>query len=134
MRHASYLTSTKASSVNQKEKNSTNIFNKCAANGAVFDRYQCSLRLLGCYPAQDWYSAYGSSDRCYPKHLFTQIELLCWKTTKSVEQKVQNLITDSTVLLITPDVITHCVRIRRDKKSRCLMQSLQLLHWRTTWF
>ena len=50
--------------------------------------------------------------------VITQIELLCWKTTKSVEQKVQNLITDSTVLLITPDVITHCVRIRRDKKIK----------------
>lgn len=50
--------------------------------------------------------------------VITQIELLCWKTTKPVEQKVQNLIADSTVLLITPDVITHCVRIRRDKKIK----------------
>ena len=49
--------------------------------------------------------------------VITQIELLCWKTAVK-EQRVKDFITDSDVLDITPDVIMHCVNIRRDKKVK----------------
>jgi len=50
--------------------------------------------------------------------VITQIELLCWKTDAVKEQRVKDFITDSEVLDITPDVIMHCVNIRRDKKVK----------------
>ena len=50
--------------------------------------------------------------------VITQIELLCWKTDKATELKVENFITDSIVLDITPDVIIHCVSILKHKKIR----------------
>ena len=50
--------------------------------------------------------------------VITQIELLCWKTESHKEQVVKDFITDSEVLNITHDVISHCVNIRRDKKIK----------------
>jgi predicted nucleic acid-binding protein len=50
--------------------------------------------------------------------VITQIELLCWKTDAVKEQRVKDFITDSEVLDITPNVIIHCVNIRRDKKIK----------------
>jgi predicted nucleic acid-binding protein len=50
--------------------------------------------------------------------VITQIELLCWNTDNETEQSVKNFITDSLVLEITPDVITHCVSLRRNKKIK----------------
>jgi predicted nucleic acid-binding protein len=50
--------------------------------------------------------------------VITQIELLCWKTDIGKEQAVKEFVTDSEVLDITPDVISHCVNIRRDKKIK----------------
>ena len=50
--------------------------------------------------------------------IITQIELLCRKTDDDKEQRVKDFITDSEVLDITPDVIMHCVNIRRDKKVK----------------
>jgi len=50
--------------------------------------------------------------------VITQIELLCWKTDTVKEQRVKDFIIDSEVLDITPDVIIHCVNIRRDKKVK----------------
>ena len=50
--------------------------------------------------------------------VITQIELLCWKTDASKELSVKDFITDSEVLDITLDVITHCVNIRRNKKIK----------------
>lgn len=50
--------------------------------------------------------------------VITQIELLCWKTEASVEQKVNEFIADSIVLNISPDVITQCVRLRKGKKIK----------------
>jgi predicted nucleic acid-binding protein len=50
--------------------------------------------------------------------VITQIELLCWKTEAHKEQAVKDFINDSEILDITPDVISHCVNIRRDKKIR----------------
>jgi len=50
--------------------------------------------------------------------VITQIELLCWKTDQNTEKRVKDFITDSDVLDITPDVIMHCVNIRRDKKVK----------------
>ncbi len=50
--------------------------------------------------------------------VITQIELLCLKTEAHKEQAVKDFITDSEVLDITPDVIMHCVNIRRNKKIK----------------
>lgn len=50
--------------------------------------------------------------------LITQIELLCWKTDIAKEKAVKDFITDSEVLDITPDVVSHCVNIRREKKIK----------------
>ena len=50
--------------------------------------------------------------------VITQIELLCWKTDSITEQKVKDFISDSVVLEITPDVITHCVELRKGKKIK----------------
>lgn len=50
--------------------------------------------------------------------VITQIELLCWKTTPFTEQKVHEFIAESTILNISPDVIKHCVTLRKSKKSK----------------
>jgi predicted nucleic acid-binding protein len=50
--------------------------------------------------------------------VITQIELLCWKTDTLTEQKVKEFIADSTLMSISPDVITHCVLIRKGKKTK----------------
>lgn len=50
--------------------------------------------------------------------VITQIELLCWKTDIANEQRVKDFISDSDILDITPDVILHCVNIRRNKKIK----------------
>lgn len=50
--------------------------------------------------------------------VITQIELLCWKTDSMTEQKVKDFISDSVVLDITPDVINHCVDLRKGKKIK----------------
>lgn len=47
-----------------------------------------------------------------------QIELLCWKTDVSKEQSIKDFISESEILEITPDVIQHCVEIRRNKKIK----------------
>ena len=50
--------------------------------------------------------------------IITQIELLCWNTNELIEQNVKAFIGDSLVLEITPDVVTHCVLLRRAKKIK----------------
>jgi predicted nucleic acid-binding protein len=50
--------------------------------------------------------------------VISQIELLCWKTNAAKEQRVKEFIADSTIFDITPDVISHCVNIRRNKKVK----------------
>ncbi|HPM02513.1 MAG TPA: type II toxin-antitoxin system VapC family toxin [Candidatus Cloacimonadota bacterium] len=50
--------------------------------------------------------------------VISQIELLCWKTDAFKEQRVKDFIADSTIFDITPDVITYCVNIRRNKKVK----------------
>lgn len=50
--------------------------------------------------------------------VISQIELLCWKTDAAKEQRVKGFIADSTIFDIAPDVITHCVNIRRNKKVK----------------
>jgi len=50
--------------------------------------------------------------------VITQIELLCWKTDITKEQSVKDFISDSMVLDISPEVIMHCVNIRRNKKIK----------------
>lgn len=50
--------------------------------------------------------------------VITQIELLCWKTNQALYSHVQEFTYDSTVLPITPNVVAHCVRIRRQKRTK----------------
>jgi len=50
--------------------------------------------------------------------VITQIELLCWKTDAVKEQAVKDFISDSVVFDITPNVISYCVNIRREKKIK----------------
>jgi predicted nucleic acid-binding protein len=50
--------------------------------------------------------------------VITKIELLCWKKDAATEQKVKDFINDNIVLDITPDVINHCVNIRKGKKIK----------------
>ena len=48
--------------------------------------------------------------------VITQIELLCWKTEITTEQKVKDFLSESEILGITPDVINHCGNLRKEKK------------------
>lgn len=50
--------------------------------------------------------------------VITQIELLCWKTNPATEKNVESFIADSNILDISPDVIRHCVNIRKGKKIK----------------
>ena len=50
--------------------------------------------------------------------VITQIELLCWDTDIVTEQNVRNFIADSVILDINPDVINHCVALRKNKKIK----------------
>lgn len=50
--------------------------------------------------------------------IITQIELLCWNTDAVTTQNVKNFIDDCNALDITPDVITHCVALRKNKKIK----------------
>jgi predicted nucleic acid-binding protein len=50
--------------------------------------------------------------------VITQIELLCWKTNPENLQKVQDFIAASVILGISPEVINHCVTIRKSKKIK----------------
>lgn len=50
--------------------------------------------------------------------IITQIELLCWDTDDATLQNVRGFIADSLVLDINPDVIVHCVAIRKGKKLK----------------
>ena len=50
--------------------------------------------------------------------IISQIELLCWKTDAAKEQQVEDFIADSVIFNITPNVLAHCVNIRRNKKTK----------------
>lgn len=50
--------------------------------------------------------------------VITQIELLCWQTSQEIRNKVKAFTHDSTVLSITPDIVTHCVLVRTQKKAK----------------
>ena len=50
--------------------------------------------------------------------VITQIELLCWKTTSLVERKTKEFVNESTVFTMTPNIIAHCVAVRRAKKIK----------------
>ena len=50
--------------------------------------------------------------------VISQIELLCWNTDKTTTENVKNFITDSVILDISPDVIVHCVALRKGKKIK----------------
>ena len=50
--------------------------------------------------------------------VISQIELLCWKTDTVKEQQIKNFIADSIIFDITPNIIAHCVNIRRNKKTK----------------
>lgn len=50
--------------------------------------------------------------------VISQIELLCWNTDKATTENVKNFIADSVILDISPDVIAHCVALRKGKKIK----------------
>jgi predicted nucleic acid-binding protein len=50
--------------------------------------------------------------------IITQIELLCWNTDEATTENVKSFIADSVVLDISPDVISHCVTLRKGKKIK----------------
>ncbi len=50
--------------------------------------------------------------------IISKIELLSWVTDKGTEKKVKEFIDDSTILDMTPDVVTHCIKLRRGKKIK----------------
>lgn len=50
--------------------------------------------------------------------IITQIELLCWYTDEATTQSVKEFISDSVVLDISPDVIAHCVALRKGRKIK----------------
>ena len=50
--------------------------------------------------------------------VISQIELLCWKTDAAIEQNIKEFIADSVIFNITPNVIAHCVSLRRNKRTK----------------
>ncbi len=50
--------------------------------------------------------------------VISQIELLCWNTDKATTENIKNFIGDSVILDISPDVIVHCVALRKGKKIK----------------
>ncbi len=51
--------------------------------------------------------------------VITQIELLCWNTAdQRTTANIKNFISDSNIFDITPDVIAHCVTVRKGKKIK----------------
>ena len=50
--------------------------------------------------------------------VISEIELLCWNTDKATTEKVKNFIADSVILDISPDVVAHCVALRKGKKIK----------------
>jgi predicted nucleic acid-binding protein len=50
--------------------------------------------------------------------IITQIELLCWNTDEATTENVKSFITDSVIIDISPDVILHCVEMRKGKKLK----------------
>lgn len=50
--------------------------------------------------------------------IITQIELLCWNTDVITSNKVKDFIEDSSILNITSDIISQCVRLRKEKKIK----------------
>lgn len=50
--------------------------------------------------------------------IIIQIELLCWKIDDSIITKVENFIGDSSVLNINAEVVSFCVKLRRNKKVK----------------
>jgi predicted nucleic acid-binding protein len=63
--------------------------------------------------------------------LITQIELLCWKTDNTTEKNVLTFINDSLIFNINPEVINHCVTLRKKKKvktSDAIISATALTH------
>lgn len=50
--------------------------------------------------------------------VISQIELLCWNTDESTTENVKDFMADSIILNINPDVIVHCVALRKTKKIK----------------
>ncbi|MBX2929194.1 MAG: type II toxin-antitoxin system VapC family toxin [Saprospiraceae bacterium] len=50
--------------------------------------------------------------------VISQIELLCWKTTDSIEQQIKDFIAESNVFWVNVDIVEYCVKIRRNKKIK----------------
>ena len=50
--------------------------------------------------------------------IISQIELFCWQTDAVKEQRVKDFIADSVIFNITPNIVAHCVNIRRNKRMK----------------
>lgn len=51
--------------------------------------------------------------------IISQIELLCWDASdKKIAEEVADFVKDSNVLPIAPDVVEHCVRIRKGRRIK----------------
>ena len=50
--------------------------------------------------------------------VIAEIELLSWKTTANIEEKVKEFITDSVIFDINSKVVHSCVRLRRAYKIK----------------
>ena len=50
--------------------------------------------------------------------VITQIELLCWQTDPLTELKIKEFIDDSAIIEISPDIVSKCVNISRNRKIK----------------
>ncbi|WP_442794568.1 type II toxin-antitoxin system VapC family toxin [Pelobium manganitolerans] len=50
--------------------------------------------------------------------VISQIELLCWDTDETTARIVKEFIADSNIIDISPNVIAHCVALRRGRKIK----------------
>ncbi|RKD17121.1 hypothetical protein BCY91_02960 [Pelobium manganitolerans] len=50
--------------------------------------------------------------------VISQIELLCWDTDETTARIVKEFIADSNIIDIGPNVIAHCVALRRGRKIK----------------
>ena len=50
--------------------------------------------------------------------IITQIELLCWKTDREIERQVSDFVFECNILEITPEVVKHCIKLRKGKKIK----------------
>jgi len=50
--------------------------------------------------------------------VITQIELLSWKISANIEEKVTEFITDSVILDLKSEIVNSCIRLRRNHMAK----------------